>query len=200
MEPTLNQANIVLAASDHEPDIVTKEWLEQNSILKEKPIEFVYRQGQLLVETENYSINMVQQQLTISAKNSDKEVLNNLQTIANQYIKVFPKVSYNAVGINCNWQILPTDLDLLKKTFIAKPERFNEAIHDEAYGIGGIIYYRYPPFQVFLLIMAGPDKHIIADFNYHLGITDSEQLSKTISHFTEVRENARDTITKLLGD
>ena len=200
MEPTLNHANIVLDASDHEPDLVTKEWLEQNNVLKEKPIEFVYRQGRLLVETENYSINLVQQQLTIAAKNSGEEVLNNLQFIANQYIKVLPNVSYNAVGLNFNWQILPTDHDLLKQIFVAKPERFNNAIRDEAYGIGGIIYYRYPPFQVFLLIMAGPDKHIIADFNYHLDITDSEQLSKTISHFTEVRENARDTITKLLGD
>lgn len=200
MEPTLNHANIVLDASDHEPDLVTREWLERNNVLKEKTVEFVYRQGRLLVETANYSINLVQQQLTIAAKNSDEEVLNNLQFIAKQYIDALPNVSYNAVGLNFNWQILPTDHDLLKQTFVAKPERFSRAIGDEPYGIGGIVYYQYPPFQVYLLIISGPDKHIIADFNYHSGITDFEQLSTNIFRFTELKENARNTIRELLGD
>lgn len=200
MEPTLNQAGIILAASDHEPDIVTKEWLEQNSILQEEPIEFVYRQGRLLVETANYSINLVKQQLTIAAKNSNTEVLNNLQTIANQYIEVRSKLSYSAVGLNYNWQILPTDTNLLKKTFVANPEQFDKAIPDETYGIGGFIYYQHQAFQVFLMIISGPDNHIVADFNYHSDITDFQQLSQKISQFTDIKENARDTITKLLGN
>ena len=200
MEPTLNQASIILAASDHEPDIVTKEWLEKNSILKEKPIEFVYRQGRLFVETENYSINLVEQQLKIAAKNSNTEVLNNLQAIANQYIETLPKLSYSAVGLNYNWQVLSTDADLLKKTFVANPKKFDKAIPDETYGVGGFIYYQHPPFQVHLLIISGPDKAIVADFNYHLDITDPQQLRQKISQFTDIIEEARDTIRKLLGD
>lgn len=200
MEPTLNQASIILAASDHEPDIVTKEWLEQNSILKEEPIEFVYRQGRLFVETENYSINLVEQQLKIAAKNSNTEVLNNLQIIANQYIETLPKLSYNAVGLNYNWQVLSTDADLLKKIFVANPKKFDKAIPDKTYGIGGFIYYEYQAFNVFLMVISEPDDHIAADFNYHSDITDSQQLSQKISQFTDIKENARDTITKLLGN
>lgn len=200
MDPTLKQASITLAASDHEPDIVTKEWLEQNTVLDEKPIEFIYRQGRLLVETANYSINLAQQQLTIAAKNSDTEVLNNLQIIADQYIEALPKLSYNAVGLNYIWQILPTNPDLLKKIFIANPAQFNKAIPDKTYGIGGFIYYQHQLFQVHLLVFSGPDNHIVADFNYHSDITDFQQLSQKISQFTDVKENARDTITKLLGN
>ncbi len=181
MEPTLNQASIILAASDHEPDIVTQEWLEQNSILKEEPIEFVYRQGRLFVETENYSINLVAQQLKIAAKNSNTEVLNNLQIIANQYIETLPKLSYNAVGLNYNWQVLSTDADLLKKTLVANPKKFDRAIPDKTYGIGGFIYYEYQAFNVFLMVISEPDDHIAADFNYHSDITDSQQLSQKIS-------------------
>lgn len=200
MEPTLKQASIILAASDHEPDIVTKEWLEQNSILKEKPIEFVYRQGRLFVETANYYINLVQQQLTIAAKNSDTKVLNNLQAIANQYIETLPKLSYSAVGLNYHWQFLSTDANILKKTFVANPAQFDRAIPSKAYDIGGFIYYQHEAFQVHLILISGPDNHIIADINYHSDITDFQQLSQKIYQFTDVIENARDTITKLLGN
>ena len=87
MEPILIQGNIVLVAPNHRPDIVSKDWLEQNNIIKEVPINFVHHQNLSLVDTTNFSINVIQQRLTITARNSNQDILKRLQTIAKRYIK-----------------------------------------------------------------------------------------------------------------
>ena len=200
MEPILNQANIVMVAPNHRPDIVSKEWLNKNDILKEAPVNFVHHQSFSLVETTNYSINVVQQRLTIAARNSNQDTLNHLQTIANRYIKALPDVSYNAVGLNSNWMILMSP-DLLKRTFIPNEEQFNKAFRDKTgYDIGGIVRFQFNSFWVQLTLTPRQDDQINADFNYHSDITEFNQLRERISHFTEAVGRARNTIIKLLGD
>ena len=107
MEPTLNQASIVLVALNHRPDIVSKEWLDQNNILKEAPLNFIHHQNFSLIETANFSINVVQQQMTVAARSADQNILNHQQTIANRYIKALPYVLYSAIGLNSNWMVPP---------------------------------------------------------------------------------------------
>ena len=111
MEPTLNQANIVLAAPNHNPDIVSTEWLNQNALLvEEELVNFLPRQNLLLVETANYSINVARQQVTIATRNPNPDILDTLETIANRYINALPNLSYSAVGLNSNWLIVSTHL------------------------------------------------------------------------------------------
>ena len=200
MEPTLDQGNIVLAAPNHRPDIVSKEWLNQKDILKEEPTNFLHRQNRSLVETANYAIDVVQQRITIAARNSNQDTLNQLQTIANQYIDVLPNLSYYAVGLNSNW-ILPLHPDRLKETFVTNQEKFNKVFHDKTdYNIGGIVSFQYNSFQVQLVITPQQDDQVIADFNYHSNINGLKQLRERISCFFKATEHARDTISNLLGD
>ena len=128
MEPLLIQGNIVLVAPNHKPDIVSKEWLSQNDILKEAPINFVHHQNFSLVDTTNYSINVVQQRVTITTRNSNSDILRRLQTIAKKYVKALPNVSYNAIGLNSVWRIVPTDPDLLKNTFVADKRKIQRVL------------------------------------------------------------------------
>ena len=202
MEPRLLQGNIVLVAPNHRPDIVSKDWLNENDILKEAPINFVHHQNLSLVDTTNFSINVVQQRLTITTRNSDPDILRRLQTIAKRYVKALPNVSYNAIGLNSVWRIVPTDPDLLKSTFVADKAKFNESFHDEAsYDIGGIVRYKYDDsFRVQLTITPQENNQINADGNYHSDITNSDQLSESISRFVEAIQHARKIIIKLLGE
>ena len=202
MEPLLIQGNIVLVAPNHRPGIVSKDWLNENDILKEVPTNFVHHQNFSLVDTTNFSINVVQQRVTITTRNSDQGILRRLQTIAKRYIKALPNVSYNAIGLNSVWRILPTDPDLLKSTFVADKAKFNEIFHDEAkYDIGGIVRYKYDnSFWAQLTITPQENDQINADYNYHSDITNSDQLSESISRFVEAIQHARKITIKLLGD
>lgn len=200
MEPILSQANIVLVAPNHRPDIVSKEWLSQNNILKEGAINFVHNQNISLVDTTNFSINVLQQRLTIAARNFNQDKLNHLQTIANRYINALPNVLYNALGLNSVWIVQTGSPDLLKRTFVADSEQFNKAFHGVAYDIGGIVRYEYKSFRVQLTITLQQTNQINADFNYHSDITNPDQLRERISHSSEVIAHARNITRKLLGD
>ena len=201
MEPILIQGNIVLVAPNHRPDIVSKDWLEQNNIIKEVPINFVHHQNLSLVDTTNFSINVVQQRLTITARNSNQDILKRLQTIAKRYIKALPNLSYNAIGLNSVWGIRPTAPNLLKKTFVTDPERFNNTFRGEkGYDIGGIVRYQYRVFQVQLTITPQQNNQINVDFNYHSDITNLDQLGERISCFVETIGHARNITKGLLGD
>ena len=201
MEPTLNQASIVLAASNHNPEIVSKEWLNQNDLLVEEPVNFSPGQNLLLVETANYSINVAQQRVTIATRNPNPDILDTLETIATRYIDALPNLSYSAVGLNSNWLIVPTHPNLLKETFLVNQGKIDKMFHPNTdYGIGGIVHYKYGSFQANLLIPPQENDQIIADFNYHSNITNLNQVRDRISCFSKATEHALDTVRKLLGD
>ena len=205
MDPVLVQGNIVIVAPDHRPNVVSKEWLYQKNILKEAALNFVHHQNFSLVETTNFSVNVVQQLLTIAAKNSNQEMLLRLQTITKRYVEALPDVSYNAIGLNSNWSIRSTNSDLLKSKFVVDKEQFSETFRGkENYKIGGIVYYEYDPFRVQLTIVPQQNNLesdlINASFNYHLDIINHDDLSTAISGFTKTIGHAGNIIKKLLGD
>ncbi len=199
MEPELIQGNIVLVAPDHRPEVVSKEWLNQKGILNEAAINFVHHQNFSLVDTTNFSINVVQQQVTIAARNLDGEMLKRLQGITRRYVKALPNVSYNAIGLNSTWYIPQTDPNFLKNKFVVDKARFDENFRGEAnYNIGGIVYYKYNGFRVQLTITP-QNEQIHANFNYHLNISNFDQLSEIISSFVQTIGHARNTARNLLG-
>ena len=204
MEPLLIQGNIVIVAPDHKPNVVSKEWLHEKDILKEAAINFVHHQNFSLVETTNFSINVVQQLLTITAKNPNQEMLGRLSTITKRYVKALPDVSYNAIGLNSNWSIRSSNPGFLKSKFVVDKEQFDKTFHGEAnYNIGGILYYEHNPFRVQLTIVPQQNTlendQINAGFNYHLDLTNPSLLSEAIPRFTEMIGHARNIIKNLLG-
>ena len=199
MEPVLIQANIVLVAPDHRPEIVSKEWLHQQGILNEAPINFVHHQNFSLIETTNFSINVVQQQLTIAARNLDEEILRRLQGVTRRYIGKLPYVSYNAIGLNSVCSVPQRDPNFLKSRFVRDRTLFHETFRGEAkYNIGGIVYYGYDPFRVQLTVTP-QNTQIHANFNYHLDVTNLDQLMNASERFVETIGHARNIGRKLLG-
>ena len=200
MEPQLIQANITIVAPDHRPDIVSKEWLNQQNILNEVPINFVHHQNFSLIETTNFSINVLQQQLIIAARNLDDEILRRLQGITRRYVHALPHVSYNAIGLNAAWSIPQMDPNFLKGRFVGDKTLFCEIFRSEAnYNIGGIVYYGYDPFRVQLTITP-QNERIHAGFNYHFDLTAPNQLINASDRFVETIGHARNIARKLLGD
>lgn len=197
MEPLLIQGNIVLIAPDHSPNVVSKEWLYQKGILQETPIKFVHHHNVSLVETENFVINVLEQQATITALNLDEEILKRLQDVAERYVDALPYVSYNAIGLNTTWRIRQPDPNFLKTRFVTDQDLFGK-IFDGNYNVGGIVYYLYDFFRVQLTI-APQREQSIAAFNYHRDVTTFDELIEASSCFVEATRFARKIIKQLLG-
>ena len=193
------QANIVILASNHNPGIVSKEWLNQKEIFTETPTNFVHTPEFSLVETDNYSLQIDTQRLNIGLKSADEDRLTRLPIMANQYIKALPETPYSAVGLNSNWIAQLESPDVLKDIFITKPAHLDAIFHEGNYNIGGIVLYEYSPFGLQLTIKPDKDNNVSLHFNYHSDVSGFDELSERISRFDKIIEHARNIAIELLG-
>lgn len=199
MQVVLTQANIVILASNHDPGIVSKEWLNQKDILTEVPVNYINTPGFSLVETENHALHIDPQRLNISLKKRYENMLSHLPVIAGKYVEALPETPYRAVGLNSNWIAQLEHLDVLKGIFIKTPDQFDAIFHEGNYNIGGIVFYEYVPFLLQLTIKPEDNNNVSLDFNYHSDVSGTDDLSEKILHFAKVTEHAHNIAIKLLG-
>ena len=193
------QANIVILASNHNPGIVSKEWLNQKGIFTETPTNFVHTPEFSLVETDNYSLHIDPQRLNIGLKKPNEDRLTRLPIIAGKYINELPETPYRAVGLNSNWIAQLEHPDVLKGIFITDPDHLDKIFHEGIYDIGGIVLYEYDDLHLQLTIKPDKDNNVRLDFNYHSDVSRVDALSETVSRFDKIIEHARNIAIKLLG-
>ena len=193
------QANIVVLASNHNPGIVSKEWLSQKKIFTDMPNNFIHTPDFSLVETENFSLHIDPQRLNISIKSPNEDMIARLPFIAAKYVEALPETPYRAVGLNSNWLIQQESPDLLKGIFLTHPSQLDIIFPDKPYNIGGIVSYEYNPFNLQLTIKPDKDDNIRFDFNYHSNVSDANELGGRISRFADTIEHARSVVSNLLG-
>ena len=68
MEISLIGANIVVLAENHNPSIISKDWLSQKGIIKDNVISFTHTPAFSVVETENFSFFVDPDRLQLTLK------------------------------------------------------------------------------------------------------------------------------------
>ena len=199
MRVVLTQANIVILASNHNPGIVSKEWLNQKGIFTETATKFVHTPEFSLIETDNYLLHIDPQRLNIGLKTPNEERLAGLPAIATQYIDALQETPYRAVGLNSNWVVQLESPDVLKGIFVTNQTQLDAIFHEGQYDIGGIVIYDYDPFRLQLTIKPDKDNNVRLDFNYHSDVSEVDALSERIRHFDKITEHAHNIAIKLLG-
>ena len=199
MKVVLTQANIVILASNHDPGIVSRDWLIQKEILTEASINHINTPGFSLVETANYLLQIDQQRLDIRLKGFNEHLLARLSIMAGKYIEVLPATRYSAVGLNSNWIAQLDHPNALKDIFAARRKQFDTTFHEGTYEVGGIVIYRYDPFRLQLTVTPQQSNNARLDFNYHSDISEVEVLGEAIGRLVEVTNHAHNIAVKLLG-
>ena len=198
MEPILVKAEIVLMAQEHDLNLI--DWLNKTNALEQKDSNIVQLGDFSSIDTTKFSIDKMEQELTISAKNFEQDGLVEAQTIANRYIKTFSNLSYNAIVFNFAWEVKLADADKLKNTFITNQDQIDKIFSGYSnYDIGGLLTYQDNTFTVALMIVPRQNNPIFVTFIYRLDTTDVNQISESISCFTKAVENTQNITKELLG-
>ena len=114
MEISLIGVNIVVLAKNHNPSIISKDWLSQKKIIKDNVISFTHTPAFSVVETENYSFYVDPDRLQLTLKNDIINRVDLLPEMILAYISALPEVPYLAVGFNFSYN-LKTDDSALRK-------------------------------------------------------------------------------------
>jgi len=198
MEHTLTGANIVVLAKNHNPSIVSKEWLIQNRIIEEKIIDFAHFPVISVIESDNFKLLVDQDRLQLSIKKISQENLKELAKIISKYINQLPETPYTAIGFNYLYT-LKIGQKKLKNTFFTDDKRLIK-IFSENYAFGGIIKFMFGDFMAKLTIRPKNNGEVIADFNFHFPSNKRNEIIEKLFEYPETKGRAEEILEGLFYD
>lgn len=197
MNFSLSGANIVILAENHNPTIVSKEWLVKNDILKEDVLNFAHIPVASMVETNNYNLVVDQENLQLAIKNINRENLDYLPKIITKYVDSLPETPYKAIGFNFIYEIQEND-ENLKDTFMINDAKLLD-IFPENYLFGGIIKFPLEDFKVTLTIQSSESGNLIGNFNFHYPSGDINKIKEKLTEFIKILEKSEEILKRLLN-
>ena len=103
MNIILKRADIVILASNHNPSIISPEWLKENELILETPLYSIQTPDFSFYDSQTYSLIIDRQRLQITLKKQDIKSLLKLSNIEARYVELSPFIPYNSLGINFVW-------------------------------------------------------------------------------------------------
>lgn len=198
MTLSLIGANIVLLAKNHNPSIVSKEWLTQNKIITEQILDFTHLPVISVIDTNNFNLMVDQDRLQLSLKKVDQKNLETLPQIISKYIDQLPETPYTTIGFNYSYR-LENVQKKLKDVFLINDKRLTE-IFSEDYAFGGIIKFVFGDFGVTFTTDQIEDKEIRGGFNFHFKSSKRGEIIKKLSKHSETKKRSEKILGELFHD
>lgn len=195
MEISLIGANIVVLAENHNPSIISKDWLSQKGIIKDNVISFTHTPAFSVVETENFSFFVDPDRLQLTLKNDFINKVDFLPEMILSYTSALPETPYIAVGFNFSYNLNKED-NTLQEIYCYDNKKF-KSLFTEDYQLGSIIKYKFSNFAVSFTIQPDSDNNIKADFNFHCQLTDSININECIRKYKIAKEYSKTTLERV---
>lgn len=195
MEFPLIRANLVVLAKNHNPSIVSKEWLTKNKIIEEQVTNFTHLPVVSVINTNNFSLVVDQERLMLSVKKINSDNLKTLPQIILKYINQLPETSYTAIGFNYHYRV-EIGQKKLKDVLLINDKRLVE-IFSENYTFGGIITFHFNDFVVTLTFRPISNTEIRAEFNFHFKCNNRDEMTKKLLEHPETKKRAEELLRGL---
>jgi len=192
MEMYLIGVNIVVLAKNHNPSIISKDWLSQRGIIKENVVSFTHTPAFSMVETDNFSFYVDLDRLQLTLKNDFVNRVDSLSEMVLSYISALPEIPYTAIGFNYSYD-LKIDETIFRRIYCYNNEKL-KSLFTKDYRLGSIIKYKFGNFVVSFIVQPDSDNNMRADFNFDCHLSDSININDCIKKFREARESSKSTL------
>lgn len=196
-------ANIVILALNHNPSIITKDWLFRNNIIKEPPDDFSHTPFRSFVTTPTYHFSIEQRRLFLELNDVNDDSLPKLPGVAIRYIETLPQIPYNAMGFNFRYKVNTTPKEDMLRSIFVKDEKLMETAFEDKYKVGGILQSYYKDFEVTLTATPEVEVENTVDmnFNYTSIVQNVEELADKLEEFlSAINHSKRVTSNLMRGD
>jgi hypothetical protein len=201
-EINLIDTNIVILAKNHNPSIVSKEWLKLRGIVEENEnfSKFTHTPFLSYVETDNFRFIVDPDRLQISLVKINDENIEKLPNIFEKYISQLPETPYTAIGLNYNYNI-ELQAESLNKIFHPDKDKFTK-LFAENYQLGGIIIFNHSNFIVKIDINPtfNETEKFIVNFNFHCDSKKIEEIEKRIKSYFEMKDKTQEILKGLFNE
>lgn len=198
MDISLIGANIVVTAKNHNPSIISKDWLSQKGIIEDKIVSFTHTPAFSVVETENLSFFVDPDRFQLSLKREFVNRVNSLPEKISFYISALPETPYTAIGFNFVY-LVKTNGTSLNKIYCYNNEKL-KSLFSEDYQLGSLIKYKFGKFAVKLIISPNSDNETVADFNFHCQLENSVKITECIEKYNIIKESSKAALEGLFSE
>ena len=191
----------MILAKNHNPSIISKEWLSQKKIIGDNFVNFTHTPAFSIVETEFLSLVVDPDRLQLAIKSDIQNKVDTLEQNILSYVQALPEVPYSAIGFNFIYMLVAKK-DIMKKIFHPPDEKFKE-LFSENYQLGGIIKFNSDGFLVTISLQPNitnnVNDEIKADFNFHYLLKDLSEISDVIGKHKQMRETSESFLEMLFS-
>ena len=202
MDISLIGANIVVLAKNHNPSIISKEWLSQKEIIDGDFVNFTHTPAFSIVETEFFSLVVDPDRLQLTIKSDIQNNVDTLEQSILTYVQALPEVPYSAIGFNFVYNLVSKKA-IIKDIFNPSDEKFKK-LFTENYQVGGIIKFNHDGFLVTISLQPNNtnnvNNEIKADFNFHYLLGDSSEISDAILKHKQMKETSENILEMLFSE
>lgn len=192
-----DNASIIVLASNYNPSIVSKEWLNKNKIFTGQVNNFIHTPVLSVIENDDFNFVVDEQRLQVIVK---KVVLENLKfagEIIKRFTSILPETPYKGLGINFQYNI-PEEKNDLGTLFTTNNDKAKE-IFSSDYKLGTVVIFTFNGYIVnFSASPSATDLKIRLKFNFHSNVSSAEQIEEKLSIQNATLEKA-DSIVKGLS-
>jgi len=198
----LTDTNIVILAKNHNPSIISKEWLKLRGVVEENEnfSRFTHTPFLSYLETDNFRFIVDIERLQISLVKISDENIEKLPNITKKYISQLPETPYTALGLNYNYNI-ELQAESLKKIFHPNKDKFTK-LFTEDHQLGGIIMFSHSNFMVKIDIkpIFNEAEKIIVNFSFYCDSKKIEKIKKMIKSYFEMRDKTQEILKGLFNE
>ncbi len=198
-------ANIVLPAQNHNPSILSPDWIQQHHIIEETREDFVHTPVFSLYRSITFQLMVDPERLRLSLRVLSPVNLQALQGAISTCVQSLPHVPYRAVGLNFAWIATADEpgegFRLMERLFLSKAEQVRSAFPEGELRLGAHLYNVTQEYRLRVLVQPKleTDGNLGLDFNYHFDTSSSDAALKAASRLSDCFSNARSSSERLLG-
>jgi hypothetical protein len=183
--------NIIIFAQNHNPTIISKEWLTEKGMLKEKVNSFAHTPVFSVIETDDYDLMVDPERLMLGSKDSSEGKIKRVLEITKAYSDNLPEIPYKSLEMRYIFEI-DSDEKHLKELF-AKDDNLFKSVFGENYGIAGILKSEFEGFHFNAKFLKFKEK-IIGDISYTLSISKNKDINKGLQQYPRLLNKSQEII------
>lgn len=186
--------NIVIFAKNHNPTIVSKDWLTEKGMLKEKVNNFAQTPVFSIIETDNYDLIVDPEKLILTSKDSSDEKIKRILDISKVYSERLTEIPYKNLEMRYIFEIDSNENHL--KELFSKNDNLFKSIFGEKYEISGIIQSELDRFTYNVRFLKFKEK-VIGDFCYNFKIENYKDIGAGLAQYPKLIKKSQDIIKGL---
>lgn len=191
---SLTGFTIVIFAKNHNPTIISKEWLTDKEIIKEKVNNFAHTPVFSVIQTEDYDLIVDPERLYLTGKKANDKNIKRLIEITKKYSGTLPEIPYKGLELRYVYEI-ESDEKRLKELF-AKNDKLFKSLFGEKYQISGTIKSDYKGFVCNSKFLKFKNK-IIGDICFNLKLDTEKDIDIGLKQHISLMKKSQEIIGEM---